>query len=360
MLPELAAGLRAALGVQHKREIQAAARHLRGPRGGAAGRGGLPGPGGAGEVRLGDDTAAIPDGEGFLLLAAEGIWPELVASEPRFAGYCAVLVNASDVYAMGGRPLAIVDALFSTSAEAAEPIWLGMADAAEQLGVPVVGGHTNLHSPYPALAAAVLGRARRLLTSFDARAGDDLIAAVDLRGEMHPRHAFWNATTGAPSARLRADYQVLPWLAEQQLAVAAKDISMGGLIGTALMLLETSGVGATLSVEAIPRPAGVPLATWLLAFPSYGFLLSVAPEKSAAVLSAFERRDIAASVVGRVDDSRRLALAAGSERATVWDLAQAPLTGFGGDQPGTLVRPAADSARQADLQAELCRREVPA
>ena len=73
-----------------------------------------------------------------------------------------------------------------------------MAEAAERLGVPVVGGHTNLHSPYAALAAAVVGRARRLLTSFDARPGDELVAAFDLRGQMHPRHPFWNASAAAP------------------------------------------------------------------------------------------------------------------------------------------------------------------
>jgi len=42
------------------------------------------GPWGPGEVRIGDDTAAIPDGDGYLLFAAEGMWPELVATEPRF------------------------------------------------------------------------------------------------------------------------------------------------------------------------------------------------------------------------------------------------------------------------------------
>jgi AIR synthase-related protein len=320
MLRELASELRSALGVQHKREIQSAARHLATVR---------EGPWGSGEVRLGDDTAAIPDGEGFLLLAAEGMWPELVANEPRFAGYCAVLVNVTDVYAMGGRPLAIVDALFSTSAEAARPMWLGMADAAAHLGVPIVGGHTNLHSPYPALAAAVLGRARRLLTSFAARAGDDLIAAIDLRGQMHARHAFWNATTEAPAERLRADYEILPRLAEDGLAAAAKDISMGGLIGTALMMLETSGVGATLSLDHIPRPDGVAWTKWLLAFPSYGFLLSVPPGHSAQVLAAFGARQIAASVVGRVDAGHCLVMTSGADRAAVWDLDREPLTGFG-------------------------------
>jgi AIR synthase-related protein len=322
---ELAASLAAALGVQHKREVQAAARHWPVAHG----------PWGASPVRLGDDCAAIPDGDGYLLLAAEGMSPQLLASEPRFAAYCAILVNASDVYAMGGRPLAVVDALFAASADGAEPMWEGMSDAAARLGVPVVGGHTNLHSPYAALAAAVVGRARRLLTSFDARPGDQLIAAIDLRGRMHPLHPFWNASNDAPPARLRADYQVLPGLAEAGLAEAAKDISMGGLVGTALMLLEASGVGATLRLEDIPRPRDVPWPTWLLAFPSYGFLLSVPPRHVAAVLGAFGERAIAAAAVGTVDDSLRLTLASGAERATVWDLAQTPLTGFaprGGDR----------------------------
>jgi AIR synthase-related protein len=319
MLPELTSTLRAALGVQHKREIRSAARAFTDARGG---------PWGSATVRLGDDTAAIPDGEGYLLFAAEGMSPELVAREPRFAGYCAVMVNASDVYAMGGRPLAIVDALFATNDGAAEPLWRGMSDAAARFGVPIVGGHTNLHSPYPALAAAVLGRARRLLTSFDARSGDVLIAATDLRGTMHGHHPFWNASLEASPERLRADYEILPTLAEAGLATAGKDISMGGLVGTALMLLEASGVGATLTLEAIPRPPGIGWERWLLAFPSYGFLLSVSASNAQRVLAAFAARGIAAAVVGQVDGTRRLTLSLAGERAPFWDLAETPLTGF--------------------------------
>lgn len=49
-----------------------------------------------------------------------------------------------------------------------------LADAARLYGVPVVGGHTNLRSEAGHLAAAVLGRATRLLASFDAGPGDML------------------------------------------------------------------------------------------------------------------------------------------------------------------------------------------
>jgi hypothetical protein len=45
----------------------------------------------------------------------------------------------------------------------------------------------------------------------------------------------------------------------------------------------------------------------------------------------FERRGLACAACGRFDDSRALQLEAGRERATVWDLAIAPLTGLGGD-----------------------------
>src|SRR5688572_9084973 len=71
----------------------------------------------AGDVPVGDDCAAIPDSGGHLLLAAEGMLESFVAADPWFAGYSAVMVNLSDVAAMGGRPLAIVDVLWTPGAE---------------------------------------------------------------------------------------------------------------------------------------------------------------------------------------------------------------------------------------------------
>src|SRR4051794_23856109 len=99
-----------------------------------------------GKVRVGDDCAALPDGDRQLLFAIEGFLGEFVAADPWFAGYCGVLVNVSDIYAMGGRPLAVVDALWSEGSEHATQILLGLNAAAEKYGVPVVGGHTNTRS----------------------------------------------------------------------------------------------------------------------------------------------------------------------------------------------------------------------
>jgi AIR synthase-related protein len=285
-------------------------------------------------VANGDDCAAIKDGDGYLLFAIEGLLNEFVAAEPWFAGYCAVMVNVSDVYSMGGRPIAIVDAIWTGNADQAAPIWAGMTQAALKYNVPIVGGHTNSRSPSGNhLAAAILGRASRLLTSFDARPGDVLIAAVDLRGEWFGQYPYWNASTTADGERLRADLEILPKLAKDGLCRAAKDVSMGGIIGTAAMLAECSGVGMTLDVSAMPRPAAAPLEKWLLSFPSYGFLLSVAANNASAVIARFESRGISAAPFGAVNDSRVVTLRdASDDSATFWDLNDQPFIGFAGNK----------------------------
>lgn len=270
----------------------------------------------AGAVLVGDDCAAIPDGDGYLLFAAEGMLASFVAADPWFAGYSAVMVNLSDVAAMGGRPVAVVDVLWTPTREASAEVWEGMAAASRAYGVPIVGGHTTQTGSGPAyLAAAVLGKARRLLSSFDARAGDDLVMAVDLRGSYRRDKPFWNASVGAPEKRLRADLELLPEVAENGWCRAAKDISNGGIVGTLAMLLKCSQVGAELWLDALPQPAGDALSRWLVAFPSYGYLLAVGPEYTERVVAHFAGREIACARVGRITASPQLSLRLGGAQA---------------------------------------------
>ncbi|MFT8778110.1 MAG: AIR synthase related protein, partial [Gluconacetobacter liquefaciens] len=86
--------------------------------------------GGAEAIRLGDDCAAIPDGDGYLLFASEGFQDGFVRAMPWFAGYCGVMVNVSDIAAMGGRAIAVVDTLWGESAGGAAPILHGLRDGA--------------------------------------------------------------------------------------------------------------------------------------------------------------------------------------------------------------------------------------
>ena len=155
--------------------------------------------------------------------------------------------------------------------------------------------------------------------------------AVDLRGRYRgPTSTQWDASTGAPLERLRLDLALLPDIAEAGLCGAAKDISMAGTVGTAAMLLECSGVGGVIDPALVPRPEGVDLGRWLMSFPSFGFLLSVAPEETGAVVSRFAARDIAARRIGAVEPGHVLRLRDRADDVTVWDFAEAPLIGCGG------------------------------
>lgn len=315
-LIDLAKTLKQSLGIVHKQDIQTVARFL-----GAENA--------ASRVQLGDDCAAIPDRDGYLLLAAEGMMPDFVASDPWFAGWSAVMVNVSDIYAMGGRPIAVVDTLWSQDAAISQPLLAGMSAAARAYQVPIVGGHTNARSSYDALSVAILGRAQQLISSFQAQPGDRLLMAIDLRGKLHPKYPFWNAATETAPARLRADLELLPKLAENGLCDAGKDISMGGVIGTTLMLLETSNCGAVIDLDVIPRPAEIPLDRWLVSFPSYGFLLSIRPDRVLAVEQMFRDRQITCTDIGEVISTPQLMLTARQESIIFWDFDREHLTGFG-------------------------------
>ena len=278
-------------------------------------------------VPMGDDCAAIPDGDGYLLFAIEGFLNEFVAADPWFAGWCGAMVNISDIAAMGGRPIAVVNAIWSDGQVNAAPVLAGLHAACRAFGVPVVGGHTNVRTDRSQFSAAILGRANKLLTSFDAEPNDVLVAAIDLRGRYREPFSNWEAATDAPPDRLRKDIALLPAISEARPCRADKDISQGGIIGTAAMLAECSDVAIGIDVTAIPKPDGVPLERWLLTFPSFGYLLSVKRQHVGDVVARFAARDIAAAVIGKVSNGSTVAITDDAHSETIWDFAHSPLIG---------------------------------
>ena len=281
----------------------------------------------SGRVRLGDDCAAIanPSGTGHLLFAAEGMQQSLLEDDPWFAGYTAVMVNLSDIAAMGGRPIAVTDIIWTPSEAISSPIWQGMQAAAQAYGVPIVGGHTTrISSGKASLGTAVLGHAgERLITSFDAKPDDIIVIAVDLHGGYQGDKLFWNSSTGSSPERLRAELEMLPSLAEKGLCRAGRDISNGGIIGTLAMLCNCSGVGAVLDLENLPCPMDVEIERWLVSFPSFGYLLAISPEDLANTRSHFTATRITCREIGRFTSSPEITITADG-RAVGLDFKQAP------------------------------------
>ena len=319
-LEALTRELRGRAELELKRDIQLAARAF----GRASHSAWFPSPA---PILNGDDAAALPDGEGYVLFAAEGMRSEFLAADPWFCGFCSVMVNLNDIAAMGGRPWAITDVLFMGSGEN-ERVLEGMVAASEAFGVPVVGGHTSRVGGASFLAVSVLGKARRLISGHAARVGQTLLVAVDLRGAFRGLGGNFNAATTASPEQLRRQLALLPELAEAGLVGAGKDISMAGVCGSLLMMLETSQVGARLDLARLPAPSQVDAFRWLNAFPSFGFVLSVEPSAVAEVCQRFEFAGVTCAAVGEVTREPRLELVLGNERAVYWELAE-PLTGFG-------------------------------
>ena len=273
------------------------------------------------QVRLGDDAAAIEHDGGYLLAAAEGVYQPLLKSNPYLAGKTSVLTNVNDIYSMGGRPLAILDVLCSADAGKTDEILSGIHDNAERYDVPVIGGHLSSEASEPTLAVFILGKAAKLLSSFNAREGDDLVMAVGGEGRFHSGFNFWDSSSGLSRTDALRHLEILPELAEEELADAAKDISMAGAIGSILMLLECSQKGAEIHVEDIPVPSGVGLAEWLVTFPSYGFVLSLRAGKTSAVRRKFRGHGLLCEKIGEVRAERKVYFKNKDDhKELLWDL----------------------------------------
>jgi len=274
----------------------------------------------------GDDGAVVDAYGAQVVACGEALWPPFVRADPYGAGFAAVLTNVNDLAAMGAEPLGIVDTVVATT-DVARAVLDGMRRACELYRVPILGGHLTAHDGEPAVSAFGVGSTRHPLSVTRMAAGQSLLVAFALDGRMRPDFPFFPAFERR-GERCAGDVRVLAEVAATGACVAAKDISMAGLVGSLAMLLEYGSFGVTLDLDAVPVPDGVALADWLTCFPSFGFLLCAPNGREAECAAAFRDRGLHAEVVGRLDDTGELALRLGNAAATVLDLTSAGVTGL--------------------------------
>ncbi|MER3447619.1 MAG: sll0787 family AIR synthase-like protein [Candidatus Dadabacteria bacterium] len=281
------------------------------------------------DILIGDDAASIKTQDGYLLLAAEGVYPPLLKSNPYLAGRTSVLTNVNDIYAMGGRPIAIVDVLFASDSEEAEKVLHGIRDNALRYKVPVVGGHLTLESGCFSLSVSILGKAKRLISSFGAEVDDDLVFVSNLNGKFYSSFNFWDSSSNLSGEEVLTQLNLMPQISEDELADAGKDISMAGLIGSTLMLLECSHKGAEIYIDKIPRPSNVSLKDWLITFPSFGFVLSLRPRNTPKVKEIFRKFNLVCERIGKVTSDCQVSFVKDSvEKNLFWDFKTEPLIGI--------------------------------
>lgn len=280
----------------------------------------------AGNTRLsfGDDASAIDIGDGkLLLLAADGIWGKLMTADPYWAGYCSVLVNVNDIAAMGGKPMGMVNILSVNDEESCYAVMEGIKDGARKFGVPMVGGHVHPDTPYDALDVSITGVVDEdaLITSSGANVGDKVIVAIDLDGRQHPKFALnWDTTTHKDPELVQAQIDVMGRLGAGKLVTAGKDISNPGTLGTLGMLLESSGVGAEMELDKIPRNDSVSWDDWLKSYPGSGFVLTADSSTVDECLKLLGEVNITGAVAGEIISEEKLYLKHEGQKRVVFDL----------------------------------------
>ncbi len=215
--------------------------------------------GGSVVAGIGDDCALLTPAPGCELAISTDTCVAGVhfppACEPSDLAWRGLAAAASDLAAMGARPLGFTLALTLPAPDAA---WLrafsdGLAAAAAAFGLPLLGGDTT-RGPMT-LGWTVLGEvpAGAALRRGGARAGDLIVVSGEL-GDAHGALAWLDDSDRAPALVARY-WHPQPRLALGQrlleLAHAAIDIS-DGLLADLGHILKASGVGAELRVADLP------------------------------------------------------------------------------------------------------------
>jgi len=216
---------------------------------------------------VGDDAAAWRAGEQVLLATSDTL-VEGVHFLPEFApwadvGWKALAVNVSDIAAMGGEPLFALVTLAlppETDVAAADDIYAGLAECAEQFGVAIVGGDV-VRAPQVSVTIAVIGRAQMqgtkplVMRRDRARAGD----AIAVSGTLGDAAAgLWRLRKGAAhdETLVQAHLRPVPPLEAAQEAARAGiecaiDIS-DGLLQDLAHICRRSGLGAVVEADSLP------------------------------------------------------------------------------------------------------------
>lgn len=268
-------------------------------------------------ARLGEDSAVADTGGRLLVVSSDPI-----TGASGEMGRLGVHVACNDVAAMGAEPLGIQVVLLMPDGTAEEAIASTMgqvADAAEELGIEVMGGHTEITSkvsaPIVVLTAIGVVERDKLVTSSGARPGHGLLVTkpVGLEGT-----AILASDRGAELAtalprelldRARGFFAEVSAVRDGRLAAALgvsamHDVTEGGLLGAVWELAQASGVGAEVWETQVPvrletRHICACFGIDPMKLISSGAMLAAAPEAE-SVVAGLRRQGLEAAVIGQI------------------------------------------------------------
>jgi phosphoribosylformylglycinamidine synthase subunit PurL len=246
-----------------------------------------------------------------------------------------------DIFALGARPIAVLDSLRFGEPSGARARYLlnaavaGIGHYGNSIGVPTVGGELYFESAYErnclvnamALGLAPLERLVRSAASgvgnvvvlFGAATGRDGIggASVLASAELGAGDVAAGATGAAhdrrPTVQVGDPFEEKKLLEcslallERGLVVSLQDLGAAGLTSAAAEMASKGGVGIDLDVSAVTlREPGIEPFEVMISESQERMLCVVEPDHVPAVMKLCERWEVDGAAIGSVTDSGRL------------------------------------------------------
>ena len=207
-----------------------------------------------------DDAAVLRLPGGAAIVLSVDFFPAIV-DEPYDFGRIAAANAFSDIYAMGGRPLAALNIIGFPEGllplEALELLMRGGADTAAEAGAVIVGGHTVKDSELR-YGLCVIGTIdpEQVVTTAGARPGDELVLTKPLGTGIYATAMKMEALAPGQEEPFIASMTALNAAAAEEMRPAGvhacTDITGFGLLGHALEMANASAATLVFDDAALP------------------------------------------------------------------------------------------------------------
>ena len=213
---------------------------------------------------LGEDAALIQLGRNIVAFKSDPITGSVDE-----IGWLAVYVNANDIATRGAVPRWFIQCILLPEGSAKsdlEAICQQIDSAAKEIGVSIVGGHTEVTKGIerPIVVGSMLGIVKddRFFTSGGAKTGDLLFMTKSaglegtaiLSSEPMIAKKYGNEFTSKCKSLIKLINVVgeCMLLAGQEGVTSMHDVTEGGLLGGVWELAEAAGAGVSIDLAAVP------------------------------------------------------------------------------------------------------------
>ena len=253
-----------------------------------------------------------------------------------------------DVFTMGARPIALLNALrFGDIAHEKTPHLLsgvvaGIGGYGNCIGIPTVGGEVNFHSSYNGnilvnAMAVGLAHSDRIFYSAATGAGNPVIyvgaktGRDGIHGATMASAEFSDETESKRPTVQVGDPFTGKLLMESCLELMAadavlsiQDMGAAGLTSSSVEMASKGGLGMEIDLDLVPvREEAMSAYEIMLSESQERMLMVIKPEQAETARAIFEKWDLDFMPIGKVTDTQRLVLLKDSEIAC--DIPLAPL-----------------------------------